>query len=116
MGRIGCNIGEDSNPLVEDNGIGPPGGMAYVAVDAKPNPAAARKELARVKALRAEQWSAERLALDSIRRPVRYDPDGVWVIDREGEPVVEIRGAGRLGIEGQDAVGEFIARLINEAK
>lgn len=60
------------------------------------------------------------LALDSIRRPVRYDPEGQRVCDSQNETALQIRGWGRLQYldrpeERQDAIGELVAKLINDA-
>lgn len=60
------------------------------------------------------------MALDSIRRPVRYDPEGQRVYDCKNETVLQIRGWGRLQYlnlpeERQDAIGELVAKLINDA-
>lgn len=69
------------------------------------------------------EWASDAkvLALATIRRPVSYDKTGQWIRDSGGEKVCEIRGWGRIGYldhpeARQDAIGEFIARLINEAK
>lgn len=61
-----------------------------------------------------------KLALDSIRRPVRYCAVGQRIYDSDNETVLEVRGWGRLqafhdGERRQDAIGEMVARMINEA-
>lgn len=65
-----------------------------------------------------ENWN---LAIDSIQRPVHYDPLGQWISDRTGQKVCEIRGWGRLQSlstpeNRQDSIGEFICELINSAE
>lgn len=61
------------------------------------------------------------LALNSLNRPVHYDKQGQWISDVKGERVCDIRGWGRIQYlpdpeNRQDAIGELIVDLINNAK
>lgn len=62
--------------------------------------------------------SIKRLALQSIRRPVKYDSECQCVVDRDNEPVCEVRGWGRIQYMvnpelRHDAIGLLVAELIN---
>lgn len=62
------------------------------------------------------------LALDTIKRPVKYDEyGGGYIWDSEGMMVCDIRGWGKISKmedaeERQDQIGEMIAHLINNAE
>lgn len=63
----------------------------------------------------------KRLALKSIRRPVKYDRMGHCVVDRDNGKVLDIRGWGRIQYMDQsearhDAIGELVAELINDCE
>jgi len=54
-----------------------------------------------------------------IKAPVKYFSAGTMIIDSDLNHILDIRGWGRLqklpdGPEIQDAIGEWIAKLINE--
>lgn len=61
------------------------------------------------------------LALSSFKRPVYYDKQGQFIADADHSRVLDIRGWGRIQYmdrpeERQDAIGEMVAALINQAE
>jgi len=58
------------------------------------------------------------LGYSQIRKPVRYNPGGIFIEDSAGEILLNVRGWGRIQkLENpetvQDQIGEYIAALIN---
>ena len=61
--------------------------------------------------------------LQILKLPLRYDPDGQWIVDAEGQPVLEVRGWGRLSsalgddaaAAAQDDFGRCVAEIVNAA-
>ena len=59
------------------------------------------------------------LVTETVKFPVRYDPLQQTIWDAKGMMVCDIRGWGRIQFmekseARQDAIGEVIARLLNE--
>lgn len=62
-----------------------------------------------------------RLVRETVEFPVRYDNQQQTIRDSRGMMVCDIRGWGRIqymnkSVERQDAIGETIAKLLNELR
>lgn len=59
--------------------------------------------------------------LNKMTMPVHFDPESGFIEDSENRPICEIRGWGVFqkfsnAEERQDALGHYLAKLINEQK
>lgn len=57
----------------------------------------------------------------TIDFPVKYEPYGTCILDKNNSKVLDVRGWGKISYmdhpeERQDAIGEWIAELINSNK
>lgn len=59
-----------------------------------------------------------------IKGPLKYDSEGIWVVDKDGGPVLKIRGYGKISSklqyddtkaeEVQDAFAKDVTKCLNE--